>query len=61
MDFNNLEEIKNYAENFDPEEEFCVWMDARRNGTAGVPKPSELWKDQEWKQKTLQIILEELK
>ena len=56
----HLTEIESYIEGFDPEEEFCNWVEARRSGMAGVPSPSELWKDQEWKQNLLNKIMEEV-
>lgn len=53
---NDLNDIVEYAENFDPEEEFTMWMEARQRGTRGVPGPAELWQDQLWKQKLLNKI-----
>lgn len=58
-DVETLGEIIQIIEGFDPEEEFCTWVEARRSGMAGVPSPSELWKDQEWKQKVLEKVLED--
>lgn len=58
---NKLKDIKEYAENFDPEEEFEMWIEAKHNGVAGVPGVSELWQDQLWKQETLNKIVGELK
>lgn len=54
--FRKLEEIKNYAENFDPEKEFTMWFNAKQSGIRGVPSIPELWKDQLWKQELLQEI-----
>lgn len=54
--FRKLEEIKTYAEYFDPEEEFTMWVEAKQNGMKGVPSIPELWKDQLWKQELLQEI-----
>lgn len=51
-----LKDLKEYAENFDPEEEFEMWIEAKRNGVAGVPGVSELWQDQLWKQEKLNLI-----
>lgn len=51
-----LRDIVSFAEDFDPEEEFVMWIEAKRNGVKGVPGPMELWKDQLWKQKTLNKI-----
>lgn len=56
LDFNKLADIKSYAENFDPEEEFTMWIEAKNNGFAGVPNYSELWQDQLWKQEILTNI-----
>lgn len=55
-----LKDIKEYAENFDPEEEFKIWFEAGQNGVAGVPGVAELWKDQLWKQETLSLIADQI-
>lgn len=55
-----LTELKDYVEGFDPEDEFAMWMEARHNGVAGVPKPYELWKDSLWKENVLNEVLEEI-
>lgn len=55
----NLEDIKSYAENFDPDEEFSFWMEARGR-VRGVPSPHDLWEDQCWKQDLFNKILNEL-
>lgn len=56
----NLEDFVEYADNFDPEEEFAMWMEARQGGFRGVPSPSVLWKDQLWKQKELKKIAKKI-
>lgn len=56
-----LKDLKEYAENFDPEDDFEMWIEAKRNGVAGVPEASELWRDQLWKQEKLNKIVGELK
>lgn len=56
----NLEDIKDYANNFDPDEEFEMWVEAKRNGCAGVPSYRELLEDQEWKQEVLQDLADEI-
>ena len=61
LSFNKLEEIVDYADDFDPEEEFAVWVEARMNGISGVPSPSILWKDQEWKRNILEKVAGEVK
>ena len=55
-----LGEMVKIAEGFDPEEEFEMWIEAKRGGTAGVPKIPELWQDQLWKQETLNKVLEDI-
>ena len=55
----NLTEIKRYCEEFDPEEEFTMWVQAKGK-VDGVPSIPELWKDQEWKQSVLNKVLEEV-
>ena len=54
--FNNLKDVKEYAETYDPEGDFETLYEAGRNGFKGVPGPGELWKDQLWKKKTLNKI-----
>lgn len=58
--FNELKEIKKYAEEYDPEEDFETLYEAGRNGFKGVPGPGELWKDQLWKQTILRQIATEI-
>ena len=48
-----LKDIKEYANNFDPEEEFSMWVEAKNHGFKGVPGIAELWQDQLWKQEIL--------
>ena len=60
MTFNKLEDIVDYAENFDPEEEFTMWIKAKQNGFSGVPSVPELWKDQLWKQELLNKVADEI-
>lgn len=42
---NIVEEIEQYADDFDPEDHIEMWITARRNGTSGVPTNSELVAD----------------
>ena len=56
----SLAEIKEYAENFDPEEEFSMWIEAKHNGVKGVPGIAELWQDQLWKQEILKKCASEV-
>lgn len=44
-----LHDVIEYAQNFDVDEEFKMWLDAKQNGVRGVPEASELWQDQCWK------------
>lgn len=53
----NLEDMKQIAENYDPEDDFKSWINS---GASGVPSVPELWQDQLWKQETLNKVLEEL-
>lgn len=55
--FSKLQDLKEYAQNFDPEEEFTMWIEAKKNGVSGVPGPAELWQDQLWKQNLLLEII----
>ena len=57
MTFNKLEDIVDYAENFDPEEEFEFWVKA---DCAGKPSVAELWQDQLWKQELLNKVADEI-
>ena len=60
LTFNKLEDIVDYAENFDPEEEFTMWIEAKQNGVRGVPSVPELWKDQLWKQELMNKVADEI-
>lgn len=44
---NFVEDVKEYADNFDQEEHIEMWVEARRNKVAGVPSIKELVKDAE--------------
>lgn len=52
----NLDDLVDYAENFDPDDEFEMWVEAKKNGTSGVPSYSELFEDQLWKQNILKEV-----
>lgn len=54
LSFNKLQDIKDYAENYDPEEDFNIWIEAKQNGVPGV---AELWQDQLWKQNLLSRLI----
>ena len=54
--FDKLDDIKQYAENFDEGEEFSMWVQAKQNGVRGVPEYSELWQDQLWKKEILKSV-----
>lgn len=54
LHFDKWEDVLEYE--FDPEEEFTMWVEAKRSGTRGVPCMSDLWKDQLWKQKTIEKL-----
>lgn len=60
LTFNKLEDIVDYAENFDPEEEFTMWIKAKQNGVRGIPSVPELWKDQLWKQELLNKVADKI-
>lgn len=54
----DLHDLPEYAENFDVDEEFEMWVEAKRNGVSGVPSYSDLFEDQQWKQQTLREVAE---
>lgn len=60
-----LTDLVEFAENFDPDEEMAMWCDAKHHGSKhmrdSIPGYSELWKDQLWKQKTLQKLAEKIR
>ena len=59
--FTHLKDVKEYAENYDPADDFDMWWKARKS-VAGVPQsPSDLWKDQLWKQEKLRAVADEIK
>ena len=49
-------EIREYAAGFDIDEHIEMWIEARRNGTRGVPSTRELVKDAEDIDKMLQEL-----
>ena len=42
---NLIEDVKDYAESFDPEEHAAMWYDAKQRGVRGVPSLHELVED----------------
>lgn len=54
----DLHNLPEYADNFDVDEEFEMWVEAKRNGVSGVPSYRDLLEDQEWKQKILKEVAE---
>lgn len=56
----HLKDIVDYSENFDPGEEFAMWVDAKRNGCGGVPEYADLWEDQQWKKAKLEAVANEV-
>lgn len=60
IELTHLTDITEYAENYSPEEDFDMWWNARKT-VQGVPQsPSDLWKDQLWKQTILRQIATEI-
>ena len=60
--FDEPEEIVEYAENYCPEDDFEIWIEAKYHGdTTGIPSVPELWKDQLWKRDLLHKIADEIK
>lgn len=49
-------EVREYAAGFDIDEHIEMWIEARRNGTSGVPSTRELVKDAEDIDKILQEL-----
>ena len=49
-------EVREYAAGFDIDEHIEMWIEARRNGTSGVPSTRELVKDAEDIDKMLQEL-----
>lgn len=56
---NELSDIYEYADNFDVDEEFEMWVNAKRNGVRGVPSYTDLLEDQQWKKDLLLKVAEE--
>ena len=61
LSFTDLQNIKDYADDYDPSEDFVMWLEAKKSGVSGVPSPDELWKDQIWKKDILNNLLERIK
>lgn len=57
LEFYDLKDIVDYAENFDPEEEFKLWYGANR----GEPCVPHLWHDCEFKQRLLDKVAYKIK
>lgn len=55
-----IEQIMEYADNFDIDEHIEIWIDARRNGVSGVPSTRELVEDAEEISKMLDTLAERL-
>lgn len=55
-----LSDIYDYAENFDIDEEFELWVDAKKSGVSGIPSYAELIEDQQWKKDLLEKVAEEV-
>ena len=56
-----LKDIVDYAKNFEKEEEFKMWVEAKYySKVGGIPDPDELWQDQQWKENILTEIAEEI-
>ena len=53
---NLIEDVKDYAEDFDPEEHAAMWYDAGQRGVRGVPSLHELVEDAD----AIQEMLEDL-
>lgn len=51
-----VEGVKEYSANFDIDEHIEMWIEARKNGTRGVPSTRELVKDAEAIDKMLQEL-----
>lgn len=56
INLDRLGDIKEFADEFDEEKEFEMWVKA---DVSGKPSVSELWKDQLWKKELLNKIAEE--
>lgn len=55
-----LSDICEYAENFDVDEEFEMWVEAKQNGANGVPSYADLLEDQQWKKDLLMKVADEV-
>lgn len=60
ISLSKLNDIKTYAEDYDPQDDFNYLWEAKCYGLKGVPDVPELWKDQLWKQEKLNKVLEDL-
>lgn len=57
----NGEDIFDYAEDFDSDSEFEMWVEAKIQGDKSVPGYPELYKDQLWKEKILKDVVVEIR
>lgn len=51
-----VDDVKEYAADFDPDEHIAMWIEAKRNGARGVPSARELVYDAEDIDKMLQEL-----
>ena len=57
-----LKDIVYYAQNFEKEDAFKMWVEAKYySKVGGIPDPDELWQDQQWKENILKEIAEEIR
>ena len=57
---NFAREVESYADDFDIDDHIAMWIEAKRNGTAGVPSTRELVHDAEAIQEMLNELAEAL-
>lgn len=56
LEVDNVEDIYNAWQNFDIEEEVAMWLEAKRNGDKAVPYVTDLVKEEETIDKTLEDL-----
>jgi len=57
--FVSIKDFVEYADNYDPEDDFTMWVEARSRDKS-VPSIPDLWKDQLWKQDLLLKVAQEI-
>lgn len=58
---NLVDKVHEYLEDYDPKEEFAMWVDAKyHNSVAGIPDIETLYEDCKWKEQAMSELDREI-